>query len=201
MSSYYTIEKSAEGFYKSKGSKFYGYAYPVFSKEDINASLLAVKQMHPKAGHHCYSWRLGMTDDLYRINDDGEPSGTAGKPIYGQIRSKNLRNILIIIVRYFGGTKLGVAGLISSYKSTAEQTLQNSSIIERNVKDYFSLQFDYTNLNGMMSLLKKSPVDIIEQNFENACFIKLSINLADREKLILALDKIQDLKYEHLFTA
>jgi len=201
MDKYWTIKKPAEGFHKAKGSKFHGYAWSVYSEEEVKQCLQKLKELHPKARHHCYAWRLGLSDDHYRVNDAGEPSGTAGKPIYGQIRSNDLRNILIVVVRYFGGTKLGVPGLISAYKLTAEETINQAVRIEKNVLDYFRIHFDYSQMNTVMSVMKRSDVQIIEQNFEEACQIRFSIKQADRESLILVLDKIEGLKYVHLYTA
>jgi len=201
MAKYWTVQKTSEGFHKVKGSKFYGYAYSTYTEKEVKTFLNKVKALHPKAGHHCYAWRLGMTEDQYRINDDGEPSGTAGKPIFGQIRSAELRNILIVVVRYFGGTKLGVPGLIAAYKSTAEVTIQNAIRIEKEVLDYFLVQFDYTIMNQVMPVMKRSEIQIVKQDFDEACQIRFSVKQADKESIILVLDKIEGLKYAHQYTA
>lgn len=201
MASYKTLKGISEGFYKSKGSKFIGYACAVYTSDEIKDFLEKIKSKHPKAGHHCYAWRLGMSDDRYRMNDDGEPSGTAGKPIFGQIRSQELRNVIIVIVRHFGGTKLGVAGLISAYKSCAAETLAQAEIVSKDIMAYYRVEFSYEIMNEVMAMLKRLKVKIDKQKFEGSCEIELSVKQADRENLILVLEKLDGLRYEHLYTA
>ena len=139
---YLTIKEPSEGLFKDKGSKFSSFAFPASSEEDVKKFLAELKKQHPSANHHCYAFRLGADKQAYRANDDGEPSNTAGKPILGQIQSKDLTNILIVVVRYFGGTLLGVSGLINAYKLAAAEAIQNATIIEKTVDDIYEIKFD-----------------------------------------------------------
>src|ERR1044072_5198405 len=152
---FYTIDKTVTAEYKDRGSKFIAYTYPIQSVDDFKKSLEAIKKEHPKATHHCFAYRIGLDNNTYRVSDDGEPSGTAGKPILGQIDSKKLTDILIIVVRYFGGTLLGVPGLVNAYKSSAAMVLQLTPIIRKVIEVPYSLQFDYTQMNEVMTIVKQ----------------------------------------------
>jgi len=188
--SYKTIAKSSEGLFKSKGSKFFAYAFHVRTAQDIQSKLNLVKEKHPKARHHCYAWKLGFDDNQYRVNDDGEPSGTAGKPIFGQIRSFELTNVLIVVVRYFGGTLLGASGLIEAYKLSARDAISNNKIVERNVKNGYIVAFDYVAMNTVMQLIKKIDAEVISKQFEASCRIELCVNLSQQEIFESAIEKI-----------
>ncbi len=176
MYSYYTIHNAVEQvLYKDKASKFYGFAYPVKNEIEIKEKLEFVKAQHPKATHHCYAYRIGIDKNNYRANDDGEPSGTAGKPILGQIDSFGVTNCLIIVVRYFGGTKLGVTGLIDAYKSCAKETLQNTNIVLQQIRKNYLIQCDYTVTHAIFSLIQKVNATIENQELEQQSTFVISI--------------------------
>lgn len=171
--SYRTIEKSADGIYKEKGSKFLAFTFPVSDESFIKEQQALLRKKYHDARHHCYAWRLRPDKSHYRVNDDGEPSGSAGKPIYGQIVSRDLTQILVVVVRYFGGTKLGVGGLINAYRSAASYALDNSKIIECKVYDTLKLEFTYEQMNSVMKLIKDKQLDIKDQQFDMDCSLTL----------------------------
>src|SRR6266487_4348932 len=152
---YYTIDQNSLAEFKDRGSRFLAYAFPVQSTDDFKNYLQQLKKEHPKAAHHCFAYRLGLDGNNFRVSDDGEPSGSAGRPILGQIDSKQLTNVLIIVVRYFGGTLLGVPGLINAYKSAAALALQITPIVQKPVLVHYQLQFDYTQMNEIMRIVKQ----------------------------------------------
>ena len=167
---YKTIEEaSPETLFKEKNSKFYGYAFPVTSEEEIRTHLDHLKKTHFSARHWCYAWQLGTTKIQYRANDDGEPNNSAGMPIYGQIQSFDVTNVLVVVVRYFGGVKLGVGGLISAYREGAKLALEASTIIEKTIDIHFSITFDYKNMNKVMRVIKEKNLNIISQKMEESC--------------------------------
>lgn len=172
---YLTIEQPISSLYKDKGSKFFGFAYPVKDEDDIKSYLDGLRESHPKATHHCYAWRLGLDRNHYRANDDGEPAGTAGKPILGQIDSLKITNCLVVSVRYFGGTKLGVSGLISAYKASARETLELATITEHQLYNNFEIHSDYENLNKAYQWIQHHEGNILEQNMMADCFIKVEV--------------------------
>jgi uncharacterized YigZ family protein len=172
---YYTIEKEATAEFKDRGSRFIGYAFPVTSVEGFKEKLNEVKKLHPKATHHCFAYRLGLDGNTYRVSDDGEPSGSAGRPILGQIDSKELVNILVVVVRYFGGTLLGVPGLINAYKSAAALALQMTPLVQRPVELELMVQFDYTQLNEIMRVVKQYNGRIIRQEMQLFCSMTLAV--------------------------
>lgn len=189
---YLTINETFEGeVYKEKGSKFIGYAFAVINEDQIKNYILDTKEKHSKARHWCYAWQLGIDDVKYRTNDDGEPNNSAGKPIYGQILSNNLTNILIVVVRYYGGTKLGVGGLISAYKKGASNVLEIAKIKEKNVKSNISITFEYKEMNIIMRLVKKFDAEILEKQMDFNCFYKLAIK---KSKFIDFKNQINNLK-------
>jgi uncharacterized YigZ family protein len=194
---YLTIEKSTEAIFKDKGSKFLAYAYPVENDQQIKEILNQLKKEHHTANHHCYAYRLGADKMNYRANDDGEPNNTAGKPILGQIQSNDLTNILIVVVRYFGGTLLGVSGLINAYKNSAADVIKVSSIIEKQILFNYTIQFYFEHLNDVMKLLKQLDCKIINQQFDNNCEISFSIRKANSEQCEEKLKKIEGLKIEY----
>lgn len=194
---YLTIEKPAEAIFKDKGSKFLAYAYPVENDQQIKEILNQLKKEHHTANHHCYAYRLGADKMNFRANDDGEPNNTAGKPILGQIQSNDLTNVLIVVVRYFGGTLLGVSGLINAYKNSAADVIKVSSIIEKQILFNYSIQFYFEHLNDVMKLLKQLDCKITNQQFDNNCEISFSIRKANSEQCEEKLKKIEGLKLEY----
>jgi uncharacterized YigZ family protein len=180
---YKTIKASSEGYFMEKRSKFYAFAYPVETEEEIKEHLSVLKKRYYDAHHHVYAWILGADKTHYRTNDDGEPTGSSAKPIYGQLLSNDLTNIVISVVRYFGGVKLGVPGLINAYRTSAQDALQNAEIIEKAVEDCFELHYDYVLMNEVMKILKEEPVTIVEQEFDNQCKILLRIRRCHSDRI------------------
>jgi uncharacterized YigZ family protein len=179
IDTYKTITSpSSEILFKEKNSKFYGYAFPVTTEEEIKTFLDLLKKQHHGAVHFCYAFQLGIEKSNFRANDDGEPSNSAGMPIYGQIQSFNLTNILVVVVRFFGGVKLGVGGLISSYRTAAQMALENSEIIEKTINVNFLISFDYKNMNKVMRVIKEKNLEIISQQMKESC----QIIIATRKK-------------------
>lgn len=194
---YLTVEKKAEIIFKDKGSKFLAFAFPVENDTQIKEILLALKKEHPNANHHCYAYRLGADKLNYRANDDGEPSNTAGKPILGQIQSNDLTNILIVVVRYFGGTLLGVSGLIHAYKTSAAEAIKETKIVEKFISFNYTINFPFEHLNDVMKLLKQMDCKIMAQQFDNDCEISFSIRKANSEACEEKLKKLNGLKIEY----
>ncbi|MBP1645238.1 MAG: hypothetical protein H6Q16_813 [Bacteroidetes bacterium] len=184
---YLTIEDRAEGVYKEKGSKFISLAFPVTTQEEIKEIIKDIKKEYFDARHHCYAYILGYNKSVFRLNDDGEPSSTAGKPIYGQLLSKNLTNILVVVVRYFGGTKLGVSGLIQSYKQATIDVLDNSKIIEKTVDEIYGVSFEYSLMNDVMKIMKEYDLHQQNHKFENDCYLEFRIRKRDSQKVIDSL--------------
>jgi len=180
VTAYQTLAAPAEGFYKEKGSKFLAFAYPVNDQQAIEQHLQQLRKQYHDARHHCYAWVLQPDGSLYRANDDGEPSHSAGDPILGQIRSLELTNTLVVVVRYFGGTKLGVSGLIRAYKTAAADALGNGRIITRQVTQRITLTFNYQDTNRVMKLVDTCHLQIIDQQFDNACRLTAELPLANR---------------------
>ena len=168
-----TIQNPAEGLYKEKGSKFLARAYPVAREESIKEHLASLQKLYHDARHYCYAWRLTPEKTQYRVNDDGEPSGTAGKPIFGQIVSRDLTNVLVVVIRYFGGTKLGVGGLIRAYRSAANDALDQAHIIECRVYDRLKLDFEYGQMNSVMKAIKDKELEFEDQQFDMECSLVL----------------------------
>lgn len=191
---YLTIKKPSEGIYKEKGSKFIAFAYPILSEEDFKEHLQQLKKDYHDARHHCYAFKLGLTENEFRYSDDGEPNNSAGKPIYGQILSNNLTNIAIIVIRYFGGTKLGVGGLITAYKEATADAINNAKIIEKTVNNYYKIYFDYPVMSDVMNFIKQHQLDVTNQVFENSCEIDFNIRTTETENIIIELEKIEGLK-------
>lgn len=172
---YLTIAAPSEGLYKEKGSKFLAFAYPVVNEEEIKTHVERIRKEYFDARHHCYAYILGAHKDAYRINDDGEPSGTAGKPIHGQLLSTNLTNVLVVVVRYFGGIKLGVSGLINAYKTAARDALDQATVIEKTIDLCYRVHFEYPLMNDVMRILKEYNVAPRNQKFELDCELDFSI--------------------------
>jgi uncharacterized YigZ family protein len=164
---YNTIETASEEIlFKEKSSKFFGYAFPIQSEEELKPIIDQLRKKHPHAGHFCYAYQIGTETLSYRANDDGEPSNSAGMPIYGQIQSFDVTNTAVVVVRVFGGTKLGVGGLISAYKTTAQITLENSSIIEKTIDVHYQISFDYKKMNKVMRVIKEKKLEMVSQEME-----------------------------------
>lgn len=196
---YQTIRSSAGGMFKDRGSKFLAFAYPVNTEGEWKNILAALKALHPKANHHCWALRLTTDRSVFRINDDGEPSGTAGRPILNTLLSRNLTNAGVIVVRYFGGTLLGVPGLINAYKSAAEEALNNAEVIQKTVDDIYSLEFDYLQMNDVMRIIKNENLNVISQNFDAACSLRFSVRKTMVNAVTQQLSKLDgiSLKYEY----
>ncbi len=186
---YKTIEKPSEGLFKDKGSRFIAYAFPVYTEDEIKDHILRIKKEHYSARHHCYAWRLGADMERFRANDDGEPSSSAGKPILGQIQSFDLTNVLIVVVRYFGGTLLGVSGLINAYRAAAKDAIENARIVEKTVEDILTVEFGYESMNDVMKVFKDEQLPQMETSFDLNCRIKTSVRLSDSLRIQEILKK------------
>ncbi len=184
---YQILATPSEGEYKEKGSKFLAYAYPVRSIEEVEYYQAEVKNMHPKARHFCYAYRIGIEGDIYRTNDDGEPSGTAGKPIFGQFLSHDISDTLIIVVRYFGGTKLGASGLIHAYKTAAHEALDVGEKINRVLSDIYRLTFEYGEMGNVLNVTKSLDLNIINKTFEAIPFIEIEVPRSKIDQSIIDL--------------
>lgn len=194
-----TLEKlSVEVIFKDRGSKFLGYAYPIKSEKEVAPIISKLKESHHKARHWCYAWRLGVEKYRFRANDDGEPNNSAGQPIYGQILSFELTNVLIVVVRYFGGTKLGVGGLINAYKNAAHLALKESDIINKTIDVQFELQFDYIDMNKVMRLIKEKSIKIIYQKMEMDCVLKITIRKKEALKVKKLFENLRCVKIKQI---
>lgn len=197
---YKTIEAPAEAQYRVLGSRHLAYAYPVKTEEEIKSIIDALWKEHHSATHVCYAWRLGWDRQLYRINDDGEPSGTAGRPIFGQIQSFDLTNILIAVVRYFGGTKLGTGGLIDAYKTVSKSALEVATIIERAVMNHYKITFGYDMMPQVMNTLKELGMEKLDARFESICELDFLLSMSCSPLLEKRLEDWQGVKLEHIGT-
>jgi len=194
--SYKTLSEPSSGVYKEKGSKFYSYAYPIDSEDNVKTFLQKVKKEYHSARHHCFAYVIGKDRTKFRANDDGEPSGTAGKPILGQINSNNLTNVLIIVVRYFGGTLLGTSGLVRAYKAAAADAIQNGKIIIRTIKKQILINFPYPLTNEVMKVLKEGSYKPIKQEFGDVCKIVTEIPEADIEYVSDKLERLEGISID-----
>lgn len=190
MDYYFTIETSAVAEFKDRGSKFIAYSFPVKDVNDFKIHLQALKKEHPKAVHHCFAYRIGNDRNNFRVSDDGEPSGTAGKPILGQIDSKQLTNTLIVVVRYFGGTLLGVPGLINAYKTAASMVLQCTPFIQKSVEIDYDLHFNYTEMNDIMRIIKQYNCTVHKNEMQLFCHLVIGI---PKNRLVEALASFKDI--------
>ena len=197
---YRTISKPSEGIYKDKGSKFIALAYPVRDEVKVKVKLEEVKKKYHDARHHCYAYRLGFDKLTYRVNDDGEPSGTAGKPIFGQLLSNDLTNVLVIVIRYFGGTKLGISGLIKAYKSATIEALKEELFITKKVFDVYEANFDYDQMNEVMKILKEDIINQLDQCFDLKCMVKFSVRKKYTNDVYDRFRKIKNLSIKYLHT-
>ena len=187
---YKTIAAPATGIYSEKRSKFLAYAFPVRTEEDVKAHLAELQKKHYDARHHCYAYILGPRKDAYRINDNGEPSGTAGRPIYGQLLSKDLTDTLVVVVRYFGGIKLGVSGLQNAYKIAAKESLDAAQIVEKTIEEQYDVVFEYLQMNAVMQLMKDPSVTILSQQSDLNCTIRFSVRLREADRIVTAPKKV-----------
>lgn len=188
--SYKTIASPAEGSYSEKRSKFLAYAFPVQNEQEVKQRLAEIQKKHWDARHHCYAYILGPHKDAYRQNDNGEPSGTAGRPIYGQLLSKDVTNTLVIVVRYFGGIKLGVSGLQNAYKVAAREALDAADIVERTIQETFRVTFEYVKMNDIMQILKDPEVQVVDRQSYMQCIYTISVRQRDADRITEALRKI-----------
>ncbi len=194
---YKTIQSKSEGLYKEKGSKFIAFAYPMSSEEAIKTEIAELRKRYHDARHHCFAWRLGADLERYRVNDDGEPSGSAGKPIYGQIQSRELTDVLVVVIRYFGGTLLGVGGLINAYRSAASDALDQSGIVELKVTSRLKLEFGYSQMNSVMKVIKDFQLEFEDQQFDLDCSLTLKVWKRNEYQVVKKLSIIEGCKVGH----
>lgn len=197
---YKTITGSAEGLFKDKGSKFFAYAYPIEDESEVKELVDQLKKEHFKAVHHCYAYRLGQDRTNFRVNDDGEPSGSAGKPILNVLLSKDITNILVVVVRYFGGTLLGVPGLINAYKTATQEALVNAEIVEKTVNEIYEVRFEFVQMNDVMKVVKEFGLKVKNQLFDNQCTLQLEFRRNMTNQIIGKLEKIELIEIEHIAT-
>lgn len=195
LDSYLTLSGKSEGLYKERGSKFLYFAFPVENEEEIKAELQSLRKQFFDATHHCYAWVLGQNGAQYRANDDGEPNHSAGDPILGQIRSKQLTNVLIVVVRYFGGTKLGVSGLIQAYKTSAAKAIEENQIIEKWVMETLRIRFPYPTMNEVMKLVKSENLEIQHQEMNLDCILTLEMRKGQASRVSEKLQEIESLEF------
>jgi len=195
---YLTIKSKGEGLYKEKGSKFIALAYPVTTEDEIKVILANLRKEYHDARHYCYAYRLGVDKKKFRANDDGEPANSAGQPILGQIKSNNLTNVVVVVIRYFGGKLLGVGGLINAYRSAAADALSDTKIITKTVNDLYELTFAYTIINDVMRLIEEEKLIIVEQTFEANCTIRIGVRLSKSETIKKRIDKSPEIKIKYI---
>ena len=196
----YTTIKSAvrEILLKEKGSKFIGFAFPISAEKELKTALDNLREEHPKATHHCYAFRLGINGENYRANDDGEPSGSAGLPIYNQLLAHNLTNILVVIIRYYGGTKLGVSGLVKTYKESAKLTLEHAEIITKELETELEIEFKFSQQNIIFSLLNKFDAKVLNFDTQENCKITAQLKLSEKEKISEQLSEMYEVKFDFI---
>jgi len=197
---YKTIAYPSQGIYKEKGSKFISYAIPVSDQNEIKQIIDKIKKEHHEARHHCFAYMLGQGRTIWRVNDDGEPSGTAGRPILGQINSFGLTNIIIIVCRYFGGTLLGVSGLINAYRSAALSAIKDARVEEKTLQAYYEIIYPYVAMNDVMKIFKEENIVQSGQSFDIECRILLHFRVLSKDKILNRLSRIDDLKYRYIET-
>lgn len=196
---YKTIALPSEGvLFKEKNSKFFGYAFPVTTEEEVKEILEKLRKDHFSARHWCYAYQIGIDKIQYRANDDGEPNNSAGMPIYGQIQSFEVTNVLVVVVRYFGGVKLGVGGLITAYKTTAQMALENAEIIEKTIDIHFLISFGYANMNKVMRIIKEKNLQIVAQKMEMDCEIEIATRKKSVQNLLDTFESLYEIKVTQL---
>ncbi len=192
------VVPSAEILYKEKNSKFFGYAFPVTNEDEIKTHLEHLRKQHHGAGHFCYAFQLGTETFTFRANDDGEPSNSAGMPIYGQIQSFDVTNILVVVVRFFGGVKLGVGGLISAYRTAAQMALEEAEIIEKTIDVHFLISFDYKNMNKVMRVIKEKNLEIVNQKMDESCQIEIATRKKNAENIVDIFSNLFEIEIEKI---
>lgn len=197
---YKTIEEPSEGIFRDKGSKFVAYAYPFKDESKLKEIIALLKAEHPKARHHCWAYRLTPDRTVFRVNDDGEPSGTAGRPILNVLLSQDITNLLVVVVRYFGGTLLGVPGLINAYKTATQEAIDNNVIVERTVNDIYAVHFDYLQMNDVMKIVKEYDLKVLSQNFDTSCTIHIEMRKLQVNELVGKLESIEGIEVDYLRT-
>ena len=195
---YFTIEKPAMAEFKERGSKFIAFAYPIETTDDFKKLLQNLKKEHPKAVHHCFAYRIGTGGNNFRVSDDGEPSGTAGRPILGQIDSKAITNTAVIVIRYFGGTLLGVPGLINAYKTATTLALQVVPVIQNQIEEKYAIHFDYTQMNEVMMVMKQYNCTVITQELQLFCHITAGIAKSRLQEVLYRLKELQQVDVEKI---
>jgi len=199
LDTYKTLSAPSEGEFRDKGSKFFAYAYPVYTEEEWQTRLEEVKKLHHKARHWCYAYRIGIDKNNFRANDDGEPSGTAGRPILGQIDSFGLSNVFVVVVRYFGGTKLGTSGLINAYRSCTTDAFENAEIIDKMVEDVYRFTFDYSIMSDVMNAIKKNEIEPLKQDFGEIAVLEFAIRQSEVEDTLRLLrSQISKIRIEEI---
>ena len=197
---YKTIKSQADGLYKEKGSRFVSIAIPVSDPESIKPIIDKIRKEHHEARHHCYAYMIGHERTIWRVNDDGEPTGTGGRPILGQINSYKLTNLIIVVSRYFGGTLLGVSGLINAYRSAAASALQNADQVERMLQEYYEITYPYISMNDVMRILKDESIVQSRPSFALECRILINFRVSAKEKILIRLSRISGLTYRYIET-
>ena len=197
---YQTVKTISEGIFRDKGSKFIAYVFPISSPEGIKPIIQQLKDEHPKARHFCWALRVSTDRSQFKLNDDGEPSGTAGRPILNTLLSANLTNVLVVVVRYFGGTLLGVPGLINAYKNATMAALQTNEIIEKTVNDIYEISFPYLAMNEVMRILKEEKLTVLGQQFDTNCLVKFEVRKSSLNLVLGKLDKIELIKVKYIST-
>lgn len=200
IDTYQTIAKPSQGIFREKGSKFLAFAYPVSDEVVIKQIIKELSEKYFDARHHCFAWCLGIDRNIYRVNDDGEPSGTAGRPIFGQIQSYNLTNVLVVVIRYFGGTLLGVSGLINAYKNATMEAIAASSIVTYTLNDIYEIMFNYSAMNDVMKIIKDENIEQSNQNFGLNCSLNISVRKSHIENILMKLGKISSVTTNYLKT-
>lgn len=195
---YLTITQPSNVEYKDRGSKFIAYAFPLAGVDDFKINLKHIKELHPKASHHCFAYKIGLDNNTYRVSDDGEPSGSAGRPILNAIESKEITNVLVVVVRYFGGTLLGVPGLINAYKHSALLSLQVTPIIQKPILNIYELQFDYTVKNSIMTIVKQLNCEVIENENQLFCIMKIGVQTSKEAEFVHRLNDFHTVSYRKI---
>lgn len=191
---YKTLKAVSQGIYREKGSRFIATAFPVSSENEVKERLAELRKTYHDARHHCYAYILGADKSAYRLNDDGEPSGTAGRPIHGQLLSHDLTNVLIVVVRYFGGIKLGVSGLINAYKTAAKEAISAGEIIEKTINETYEIAFDYGEMNRVMQILKEPHITISATGYDTRSTLTFSVRQREADRFVTALKKVPNLE-------
>jgi uncharacterized YigZ family protein len=195
---YQTIKNTSEGIFRDKGSKFIGYAFPITNETEVKNKIAELKALHPKAQHFCWALRLTPDRSIFKLNDDGEPSGTAGRPILNTLLSHEITNALVVVVRYFGGTLLGVPGLINAYKNATIEAINSNEIVKQTLNDVYQLTFDYLAMNSVMSIIKAEQLNILAQDFNNNCTLKFEVRKANLNIVLGKFEKIEGISIKYL---